>query len=331
MNKKAQQTDLTHIILVLIIGAILLLFVGGSFVPWSKIFGEENACKLSILAAAKTSKDFKVLKTDPLFNLECPVQDKVIKFKDFSKNGKVDSEKVKLEIAKEMYKCWDKVGQGKLDPFGDWKGDPTYCLICSTIRFDEEFQNNADDPKASNAPLMGFSQYLGKKYVPGKDYTFYQYLYGQSMSNEITPEIQSQLSTIDYIDYKKSQTIIWRAEVDGHSPWIITSSIGGVALAAGVIAVSLALIPVTAGTSAIYMTTLVTMSSVGNALGATGLLSSAIVGFTVSGIVGGGVGYLLADGRTVNMELFLMPTELIDSKIAEGSNKDERFCEILVN
>jgi hypothetical protein len=325
MKRKAQQTDLKSIILILIIGTILLTFAGATFVPWYKIFGEQNACQISILASAKSQKELAGTKIGPSFNLDCPVQEKIIKYEKFrNKDGSINSLKVKGELAKEMYNCWNKVGEGKLDPFKDWEGDPTYCLICSQVTFDKEFIDKAGDPTGPNAPLKDFAYYLGTEYVPGKNFTFYRYFY-QKDAQELSAEARSQLANLDYINYTTQNTILWRAEIDGHSPWKTAATVGGATVAIAAVAIGLALIPATGG-----MSVMVAMAWMGGNMAGGGFIA-ATAGTVISGAVTGSIGYFLADGRKANMELFLIPTEWIDSKIAEGENEGERFCEVLAN
>ncbi len=102
--------------------------------------------------------------------------------------------RIKEEMANAMYDCWNMMGQGKLDLFGqagDYFGSPDYptCVVCSRIAFADD----VDDNTIVRA-MQGFDNYLQDNPVPNHDYSYLRYFNGQaSTALGSTAEIKSKL------------------------------------------------------------------------------------------------------------------------------------------
>ena len=183
LNKKG---DMQYGILVSLIVLLAVLVV---FVLFSKFFGEwlgetnqDQICKTSIFAAAQTKKIPTIIgRGEPLISLKCPRKEITIKKSQVVEGGKINQDKAAKIIADEMYKCWDKVGAGKIDPFSQWdvKGE-SYCLICGYIKFDQALidfmKENGNDKEAY---IYSPIEYLKNRKVPNSGITYYEYFYKQ--------------------------------------------------------------------------------------------------------------------------------------------------------
>lgn len=173
MSKKGlMASTLAKLILILFIAAILIFFVGKV-----TLFGKERsdieACRLSILFAAK-SKVVGAGKT-LISDLKCEPQELTIKYRDVVEKGKINQDQAHKIIADAMAECWYMVGEGKLDPFSNWdtKGQ-SYCLICKTIKFDDKLKKYYK--KEGNEFITSPIPYLKDNYFK-KDQTYFEYLY----------------------------------------------------------------------------------------------------------------------------------------------------------
>jgi hypothetical protein len=155
-----KKGDMQHTaLLLLIVAAFGLIIYIVFFAELKDIIGttsEDETCRISAAIKAKTKGP---LGTESPVGLSC-------KINDFNSDAH-SKEEVKLEIAKEMYRCWYKYGEGKIDFYGSW--DPgaseTHCLICSRIHFEED---------AENITFEEFGSYLNSP-LPGREETFAEY------------------------------------------------------------------------------------------------------------------------------------------------------------
>ena len=183
-----KKGDMEYGILVslLVLAAVLVMFVifSYSFGGWLGETNQDQICKMSIFAAAQTKRVPTITgRGEPLTPLKCARKEILIKKSDVVDGGKINQDKAGKIIADEMYKCWDKVGAGKIDPFSQWsnKGE-SYCLICGYVKFDQALidfmKENGDDKGAYiHSPI----DYLANKKVPNSDITYYEYFYKQKL------------------------------------------------------------------------------------------------------------------------------------------------------
>ncbi len=75
----------------------------------------------------------------------------VIEYDDVVDNGIINQDKAHKIIADEMADCWKMVGAGTKDPFSNWDGKgESYCMVCSTIKFDERLTKLYDKKVKQN-------------------------------------------------------------------------------------------------------------------------------------------------------------------------------------
>jgi len=160
-NKRGQfmQSELGKWIL-LAISAVILISAIAYFSPLYASTAEKEACRNSVLLRGSLLGQLNV-------PLSCKTQNITI--------TSTDENKIKSEIAREMYDCWDMLGQGKIDFFGEsiWKQTTGFdtvkpaCVICSRIKFDKNVQQ-----KISGVDI---DSYMALTNVPGKDFTYLEY------------------------------------------------------------------------------------------------------------------------------------------------------------
>ena len=138
--KKSQIGTLTAIILTLLVLVPVTFFAYQSINQQKKGVGME-ACSLSIL---KASEQKRIIGGDVFTPLNCKrgdIGDLIIKKKDIvGTDDKINQNAASKIIADNMAKCWQMIGEGKRDPFSNWGEEGSYCLVCKTIRFDEELK-----------------------------------------------------------------------------------------------------------------------------------------------------------------------------------------------
>lgn len=106
-----------------IVALVLILALTTDFFEKLNEKLEYNKCKADVYKAAYSG----IGKVKFLQNIKCPTKDTVITEKS--------QIQIKRRIAKEMLKCWDTFGYGKLDIFED---DGIYCHMCSRINFNKQ-------------------------------------------------------------------------------------------------------------------------------------------------------------------------------------------------
>ncbi len=193
LNKKG---DLQHAaLLLLIVAGISLIIYAFFFANLKDIIStttEDEVCRTSAAIKAKTKAP---LGGESPFNLNC-------KINDFTSDAK-SKEEVKLEIAKEMYRCWYKYGEGQIDFYGGWDmgSSETHCLICSRIKFNEN---------AEEITFNEFGSYLNSP-LPGREETFAEYFtqtphakiqLGSKSGESSTPETTMNLEDGTYVVFR---------------------------------------------------------------------------------------------------------------------------------
>ncbi len=182
---------------------ILLIMAGIGLIIYSLFFAnlkgvvesttEDEVCRTSAAIKAKTK--WPAGAGSPV-DLKCTIN-------DFESDAK-SKEEVKLEIAKEMYRCWYKYGEGKLDFYSslDFGKSETHCLICSRIGFSDVVEG---------VSFGEFGAYLNSP-LPGREETFAEYftqtpnakiqLGSQSGEGNAPPEEMMDLSRGLYVVFR---------------------------------------------------------------------------------------------------------------------------------
>ena len=162
---------LTHTFLVAFVLAVVGLFVFGTFLSKSKVYGEclvkQQDCKDSVRSSA--SLHFRGLRPSAI---DCEPNTVEISKDRISKNSGCSvqtldnsnrEERIKKAVADEMYYCWDQFLQGKENLFGD---PGIYCNLCSIIEFRD----------AEKAKVKGLSDFIARQNIPNGEMTYYQFL-----------------------------------------------------------------------------------------------------------------------------------------------------------
>lgn len=167
---------------------------------------DRELCKLSVLSRATSPlltqstvplkcTTGKICITSELLGGDCKqfLGEKAVRKVRIGSSETSDA-RIKQEMANAMYDCWNMMGQGKLDLFGqagDYFGSPDNptCVVCSRIAFADDV---SDDTIVR--ALRGFDNYLQDNPVPNHDYSYLQFFNGQASTAFASPqEVKSKL------------------------------------------------------------------------------------------------------------------------------------------
>ncbi|PIY60623.1 hypothetical protein COY95_00840, partial [Candidatus Woesearchaeota archaeon CG_4_10_14_0_8_um_filter_47_5] len=132
-NGQLTQSKIVGAILIIIVGVLLLIFVGGFF-ELLKSKSDSDLCRKSVQDMVLARKAVTIEGSDLTdllgmrVNLNCPTHYYRIKDKE--------DDVIKRAVADEMAGCWDRFGRGELEIF-DTK-DNNYCVVCSRLEFSEK-------------------------------------------------------------------------------------------------------------------------------------------------------------------------------------------------
>ncbi|MEK6907584.1 MAG: DUF6861 domain-containing protein [Nanoarchaeota archaeon] len=131
INKKADMTAVTKLILALIVIAVL---VGATYLIGNFLYGTGTKAACQSWVERNSVTVLKEVFNDRE-NSPCVTTQETIK--DADKN------KIYEQLAKNMYECWDQYGRGEVDFYSDldFGSKDTYCRICSEITVDESLKN----------------------------------------------------------------------------------------------------------------------------------------------------------------------------------------------
>jgi len=156
--------------------------------------GRDEACRKSIQFASISKKlpsaDGPIGTGRSYVPLQCDREDIILKHKDIVEDGKINQNKAHKIIADEMYRCWRKTGEGKIDPFSNWDLDgESLCMMCGVIRFDDKLKDfirkkSEQSTKVNDYMVEGFLPYLMKTQVPYQKVSYYEALYGKKPTVE---------------------------------------------------------------------------------------------------------------------------------------------------
>jgi hypothetical protein len=243
MSKGLAETTLVILVLTMI-GAGVLGGFTYKYVKSQQEHAPEEVCKLSIFKAAQLKK---VSGGKQLSPLDCERTDLIITKDDIVEDGKINQERASFLLAQGMKRCWDMVGNGRMDPFSNWNNpDQSYCLICKNIKFDEplkkflaESENDLGvaRKRGDGAFVLSPIPYIQQTTVPGRDETYWRYFYKsdprlsqQDFAKINAPQAVKEDSVILVNMYKikaKSELLQIAAAAGG-----VVLVIGGFALAA---------------------------------------------------------------------------------------------------
>ncbi len=183
-KKRGDLTSMQLIPLILIILAFSILIVFLVRLGLDS-YASNEACKLSVLgrgSAGDSAQSFLPLKCTTTKTClssdkgkcdEVFAGEKEVKTISLPSNNDQAAELIAKESALALYDCWNTMGRGKIDLFGDLKSQigvdvtkPT-CVICSRVAVDEDV-----DPDV--LALVNINEYLRTHKVPGTDLTYLQ-------------------------------------------------------------------------------------------------------------------------------------------------------------
>lgn len=213
LGKKGDLST-TQIVIIAVI-VLILLFVFATKVG-DFIFTESKRgpCQVSILkahlldeATAGVGETAAYMLNLRINTLKCnDLQDTIIKKSDVMKKGKINDDIVKKIIVKEMIDCNNMVGNGQIDPFKDYEGDQTYCLICSDLIFEDDFVKQIEN---EGKELKDFIYWLSSTTIPKSKDTYFERLYGIKPDPTTVKQYEGAGTAIDI---NQQYAIVWRMD-----------------------------------------------------------------------------------------------------------------------
>ena len=277
-KKSMTQNAMVSMAILIFVGVISIVAI----LNYNELFlnkGESQACRSSIIlsSASKSMADLDTIGSgESHFSMDCPRQELLIKKDQVVENGIFNQKKFHKIFADELANCWYMVGEGKLDPFSDWKNkDKTYCLICKTIVFDDSLRefmwSHAEDfdvakleaslgraraeQKIKENRLKYLptdpafflrSQYLSTSNGIKSNITYFEYLYNEKP--DLTPsELQEFQDNSDHLIAEGTTILVRMSKLKTKSKMARIVIIGGIGLA---VAAGITLIVMTGGTGA---------------------------------------------------------------------------------
>jgi len=201
------------LILALAVGLVVIA-MGSILFSYQKEESEIKTCALSFLAldTAKEANDvYDVFGKG--FHVNCPRTKLNVASAYLIKNkvtgvNEVNDEKMNKLLAEEMYKCWKKVGEGKLRAV-NFPGNEDICFVCTEITFSKEVAE-------SKSSIDHLNEYLLYNRIPD-DSQYYSDYFGYNFSKTQVPPFKYDVSQNPlYIIYKiqtynPSTTLKWTA------------------------------------------------------------------------------------------------------------------------
>ncbi|MBD3252686.1 hypothetical protein GF386_03075 [Candidatus Pacearchaeota archaeon] len=200
MNKKGIAIATIIAIIIAILGFVILLFFL-SQLGWGRNVDRE-ICHQSVVYRATLpeiggAKDYVPLrcKTQKICITSGSGECQEYKgFKSVKKINVRDEDEIEKLIAQEIVGCWQMMGEGKLSLFSDWfaksfgfKPVTSSCVICSRIAFDKESLKRS----GIDSDKIDVMDYMITHKMPGKEFSYYVYLTGQSGKMSIDRKLGS--------------------------------------------------------------------------------------------------------------------------------------------
>lgn len=175
-NKKGLEAEvLIGIIITVLVAAVIFWFLYLHNIRTTE-FIDREACHQSVLMRSIPTVIGTPFRTG--LPLKCKTEKILI--------TQEDEELIKNRIANAMHDCWWMLGEGKLNFFATGFVRKNYCLICSTIGFDED---------AKNKKIDNFQDYLAKEKIPLTNLTYLQYISNSAADNPEIAGIKESMNT----------------------------------------------------------------------------------------------------------------------------------------
>jgi hypothetical protein len=196
MEKRGELTSSQIAMLVLSIAAFVIILIFLLLFLDIENQTDEEICRLSVLTratspdAVQSSLPLKCQTKKICISLtgqKCPqfLAEKSENIQ-INKNPDIGSEEIENIVAKEMLSCWNIMGEGKLDLFGEeislanffkTNKKATSCVICSRIAIAPELEAKKDILNK-----IDVNDYLETKQAPGSSFTYLQELTDRQVS-----------------------------------------------------------------------------------------------------------------------------------------------------
>lgn len=201
------QGVLVGLLLTLIVGGVLIWFVGGPYKEWALSLGgggERMICRKSVELNARRI-NIAGIKSNPFVDIKCkeiPVE-----------VNEEDPEKIKKILADRLYWTWEDFGKGTIELFErGWFLGGTYCKKrYSPIKFKDKVEVN------------NFVEYLAKEKPAGKETSYWEFITGSRLEGDV-----SELGKIsDKIDTNKEYVILFMTHKFGFwEKWVVGTITG---------------------------------------------------------------------------------------------------------
>ena len=254
-NKKAVLETSTLVLYILLVATTLTL--AGAVTMFTRLATKDaakKACELDInkavlskqvpaagklLSRGHQQTSLTNCRRDKLGNSE-------IKYKDIVENGVINQDKAHKIIADEMVECWKMVGEGRVDPFSNWDNDNSaYCMICTTIKFDEKLQDYyidslSDEKLAIQRGKNGVIQHPIPWMIKNdfrKDESYYEFVYKSKPKylSEDLNKMEKQFITED------TAIILKLFKYKDQDTWTVIARVGTIIVGVVIFVVGLAL------------------------------------------------------------------------------------------
>lgn len=214
MNKRGAsvQNIIIGIIILLVTAAIIFFFFKA--LPYKETVDKEACHQSAILR----NNMFLKGEFGPQIPLNCKTQEIVI--------SSTSEEEIKREIANAMYDCWWMLGEGKLNFFQRKPtfNDPSYCVICAIISFDENTQKKV--PR-----IEGMTNYLILTKIPQKNITYWDYITsGEAPLKDVADPVVLETNRKYAIIYSLTEKSTLAGYLGGGSMGAVIGTLAGAAV-----------------------------------------------------------------------------------------------------
>jgi hypothetical protein len=290
--------------------------------------------------AEQTTKGLAGVGSSGILTLKCnDLPDINMRSKNVLKDGRINDDAVKQQIADRMLECWKMVGRGELDPYKKYDDNQAYCIICSDINFEKDFIEEAQEEKYQ---VKNFVYWLATHNAPERKTSYFEELYRKKLNDTAT---LNALKNAEFpLDITQQHAVIWRQEAEKKGLFSTVTGIGAVTVATalpGCIAAGAASAKVGAIVGGLYVG--VPTAGVGTGVGAgVGAVAGALIGCISGGATGAAIGFfgsyvasetLFKDKLLYNGIMVLPKSALGEDLIIEenGNTYKKPICTRLVN
>ncbi|MFH0979052.1 MAG: hypothetical protein V1837_07175 [Candidatus Woesearchaeota archaeon] len=137
-GKSGLESQTVVILCVILASAVVLMFTVKSFGETITNSGDIEACRLTVITAAKVKTFGETIGT------KCPRHELTLTLKDATVGTSINADAIKEKIAEEMRTCYYKMsGKQQLNPYAESKmpfEKQNICLVCSEISFAPDLQ-----------------------------------------------------------------------------------------------------------------------------------------------------------------------------------------------